>query len=232
MLLHRPGASALHKGPDGLSRNPEGRDQLILAKSTEWSGYRNRIKGICDAIATGQADDDEPESLTAEAVEKTDPEKLVPLPSAQGLAVSLNYERGNQERKFQPSARGDAAQAPAKAASGSKVTTRQGDSRVAAAPLPGRASKPSTEESVGSAGGAPQHLNKTSDSVQEIVDSDDAVEQVAQVDQRHKEEGDVATVSAVAPKTSVVALFVGPFVLDQVLHRRASFLEGKVRGRI
>ena len=29
IVLHRPGASALHKGPDGLSRNPEGRDSLI-----------------------------------------------------------------------------------------------------------------------------------------------------------------------------------------------------------
>ena len=43
LLLHRPGASALHKGPDVLSRNVEGRDQLILSKSTEWTGYRNRI---------------------------------------------------------------------------------------------------------------------------------------------------------------------------------------------
>ena len=40
LLLHRPGVSALHKGPDGLSRNVEGRDQLILAKSSEWKGYR------------------------------------------------------------------------------------------------------------------------------------------------------------------------------------------------
>ena len=96
LLLHRPGVSALHKGPDGLSRNVEGRDQLILAKSTEWTNYRKRIRGICDAIASGKADDDEPEALTVETVEKTDPKKLEPLPYEQGLAVSLNYEHGAQ----------------------------------------------------------------------------------------------------------------------------------------
>ena len=35
-LLYRPGLSALHKMPDGVSRNPEGRDHLILAKSSDW----------------------------------------------------------------------------------------------------------------------------------------------------------------------------------------------------
>ena len=64
LLLHRPGTSALRKGPDGLSRNVEGRDRLILAKSTEWKHYRNRIKGICDAILSGEADDEEAEALT------------------------------------------------------------------------------------------------------------------------------------------------------------------------
>ena len=68
MLLHRPGVSALHKGPDGLSRNVEGRDHLILAKSTEWDGYRDRIGGITAAIASGVADDEEPEALTVERV--------------------------------------------------------------------------------------------------------------------------------------------------------------------
>ena len=110
MLLHRPGVSALHKGPDGLSRNVEGRDQLILAKSSEWTNYRKRIRGICDAIASGEADDDEPEALTVERVEQENPEKLRPLPYEQGLAVSLKYEHGNQAH-YAPSpkhaARGD-----------------------------------------------------------------------------------------------------------------------------
>ena len=114
LLLHRPGVSALHKGPDGLSRNVEGRDQLILAKSSEWTDYRKRIRGICDAIASGEADDDEPEALTVERVEQEDPEKLKPLPYEQGLAVSLKYEHGNQVH-YAPSpkhsARGDGSAA-------------------------------------------------------------------------------------------------------------------------
>ena len=50
LLLHRPGTSALHKGPDGFCRNVEGRDKLILAKSTAWTHYRKRIKGVREAI--------------------------------------------------------------------------------------------------------------------------------------------------------------------------------------
>ena len=79
-LLFRPGASALHKGPDGLSRNVEGRDQLILAKSSEWTDYRQRIKGICIAIDEGLAEDDEPEARTVEIVEKESPAKLEQSP--------------------------------------------------------------------------------------------------------------------------------------------------------
>ena len=84
MLLHRPGTSGLHKGPDGLSRNPEGRDQLLLAKQAEWKHYRNRITGICDTITRGEAEDDEPEALTIEKVEATSTEKLVPFPTQRG----------------------------------------------------------------------------------------------------------------------------------------------------
>ncbi len=62
LLFHRPGVSALHKGPDGLSRNVEGKDQLILAKSSEWKRYRERIRGIQAAITSGEADEDEPEA--------------------------------------------------------------------------------------------------------------------------------------------------------------------------
>ena len=43
LLLYRPGTSALHRGPDGLSRNVEGRDRLILAGSSDWEQYRTRI---------------------------------------------------------------------------------------------------------------------------------------------------------------------------------------------
>ena len=70
LLLHRPGASAMHKGPDGLSRNVEGRDKLILAKDSEWKDFRKRIRGICDSIADGEADDAEQEPLTIEKLEK------------------------------------------------------------------------------------------------------------------------------------------------------------------
>ena len=98
--MHRPGASALHKGPDGLSRNVEGRDQLILAKSSEWEHYRQKIKGICVAIRQGIADDDEQEALTIEKLQKESPQSLKPLPYKEGLEASLRYERGQQDMCF------------------------------------------------------------------------------------------------------------------------------------
>ncbi len=52
-IYHRPGAGALHKAPDGISRHPEGRDQLIMAKSSEWIKYRAEIRGIDDDIDAG-----------------------------------------------------------------------------------------------------------------------------------------------------------------------------------
>ena len=98
LLLYRPGASALHKGPEGLSRNCEGRDNLILAKASEWEGYREKIRGVRAAIISGETADEEPEPLTIERLEREQPESLQPLPTAQGLAVSLNYERGHDHR--------------------------------------------------------------------------------------------------------------------------------------
>ena len=39
-FLHRPGPGTLRKAPDGISRHPEGRDRLILARTAEWEKYR------------------------------------------------------------------------------------------------------------------------------------------------------------------------------------------------
>ena len=107
MLLHKPGVSAQHKGPDGLSRNVEGRDQLILAKSSGWEHWRDRIKGITKALREGIAEEDDDQELLT--VDKVPPEELKPFPHAQGLAVSLNYEHKSQEHKFSGTARGDKA---------------------------------------------------------------------------------------------------------------------------
>ena len=62
--MHRPGIGTLHKGPDGISRHPEGRDRLILARTSEWEKFRNTIKGVDDGIEAGEFDDDDP--LTVE----------------------------------------------------------------------------------------------------------------------------------------------------------------------
>ena len=59
---------------------------------------------------SGEADDDEPEPMTIERVEKEDPKKLEPLPYAEGLENALKHKRASQEHKFgKPIPRGDKA---------------------------------------------------------------------------------------------------------------------------
>ena len=60
LLLYRPGTGALHRLPDALSRNPEVRDILNLARIGDWTKQRNVIKGVQDTIAAGNFDEDPP----------------------------------------------------------------------------------------------------------------------------------------------------------------------------
>ena len=106
LLIHRPGAGTAHRGPDGLSRNAEGRDKLILAKGSEWKSLRDRIRGIMKAIVEGRGDDEDDHPISIEHLSKTDPEKLEPLPQAEGLEVSRRYEQGNRDHKSQKFSRG------------------------------------------------------------------------------------------------------------------------------
>ena len=76
-LVHRPGVSALNRGPDAISRHPEGRDQLVLSRAQEWNRHRAAIKGIQDDILRGDFDDDDPKAIL---IEDVPPEKLAPVP--------------------------------------------------------------------------------------------------------------------------------------------------------
>ena len=64
LLWHRPGKGVMHTAPDGLSRNPPGRDRLILAQQKDWIDFRARIQGLQRAIERGEADDEDPVALT------------------------------------------------------------------------------------------------------------------------------------------------------------------------
>ena len=59
-LLHRPGVGVLNRGPDAISRHPEGRDRLVLARASEWNRHRAAIRGVQEGIVGGEFDDDEP----------------------------------------------------------------------------------------------------------------------------------------------------------------------------
>ena len=60
LLWHRPGKGVMHTAPDGLSRNPPGRDRLILAQQKDWIDFRARIQGL------QKARDDKLEAAIAE----------------------------------------------------------------------------------------------------------------------------------------------------------------------
>ena len=70
LLLYRAGTGTLHKVPDGLSRNPPSRDELILARAGEWARHRAAIRGVEDAMDRGEFDDEEPELYQPEKLQK------------------------------------------------------------------------------------------------------------------------------------------------------------------
>ncbi len=88
-LLHRPGAGTLHKAPDGISRHPEGRDRLILARSSEWQRHRAAIRGVDEGIDKGEFDDDEPEAVE---IHELDAEVLAPVPYEELKAAGVLEE--------------------------------------------------------------------------------------------------------------------------------------------
>ena len=58
------------------------------------------------AIVEGRGDDEDDHPISIEHLSKTDPEKLEPLPQAEGLEVSRRYEQGNRDHKSQKFSRG------------------------------------------------------------------------------------------------------------------------------
>ena len=60
LLLYRPGTGTLHRVPDALSRNPECRDVLHLARIGDWTKRRNVIRGIQETIKEGTDGDEDP----------------------------------------------------------------------------------------------------------------------------------------------------------------------------
>jgi len=75
IMRHRPGTAILHRGPDGTSRNPEGRDQLLLKHKPSWEHYRAIIKGIDKVI-----EDDEFEAEETVDIENMSQDLLEPVP--------------------------------------------------------------------------------------------------------------------------------------------------------
>ena len=76
--MHRPGAGALFRAPDAISRHPEGRDQSILARAADWERQRSVIKRVQEGILRGEFDAEEPELV---AIDRLAAEALEPLPT-------------------------------------------------------------------------------------------------------------------------------------------------------
>ena len=72
LLLYRPGAGVLHRLPDALSRNPQSRDALNLARIGDWTKHRKVIRGIQQSVSQGELDDEDPPLHVFEVLELGD----------------------------------------------------------------------------------------------------------------------------------------------------------------
>lgn len=61
LLYYRPGAGQMHRLPDALSRNPESREVLNLARIGDWTQQKEVIRGVQASVTSGEFADDEPE---------------------------------------------------------------------------------------------------------------------------------------------------------------------------
>ena len=50
----------MHRLPDALSRNPDCRDALSLARIGDWTKHRRVVRGVQETIKTGEFGDDDP----------------------------------------------------------------------------------------------------------------------------------------------------------------------------
>ena len=63
---------------------------------SEWERYRERIRGIRDALLRGEGEDDDPEMLTVGRLLVTDPEALSSLSYEDGAVVTARHEQGRE----------------------------------------------------------------------------------------------------------------------------------------
>ena len=68
LILDRVGTITIHKMPDGISRNPVHWDELILARTGEWTQLRINIRGVTAGLEAGGYDDEEPELYSQESL--------------------------------------------------------------------------------------------------------------------------------------------------------------------
>ena len=87
MLLFRPGTGAMHRLPDALSRNPECRDALNLARIGDWTKQRHIIKGVQATITEGSYGDEDPPPYVFDITELGEP---IPFPDVK-LAFPITF---------------------------------------------------------------------------------------------------------------------------------------------
>ena len=56
-LVHRPGASTVHRGPDGLSRSPPSHTALLLCRERDWTAFRAQMHGLEELERTADVED-------------------------------------------------------------------------------------------------------------------------------------------------------------------------------
>ena len=176
-------------------------------------------------MESGEADDGDAEALTVEKIEKTDPEKLEPLPAAEGLAVALRYEGGARDHKRNVPARGDGAAVKVKATKVKNGKENRKPEKVAMISSEREASSVRESDRITDPLLPGISRGEAMDQVRTIMESEMCrrqIEAVATILQdRSRSEQDRVSVDAVQVPNVVKVLYVGPFVLDEELHARA-----------
>ena len=184
---------------------------------------RKRIRGIQQAIESGKADAEEPESLALETLEKLDPQALEELSPEEGLAVATRYERASTDHKRStPRGEDTPVQAPTSALSQKADTSVQPQQAKQESWLrQDRKARPRKAKAKSQDNPELNEPSEENDAFEAIWKPREA-ELINTLSERLAGVTDRIGVPPVTPLPSVKAIYVGPYAMEDRVQALAS----------